>query len=422
MGLAVVGTAVWAVWFLLHNGRLPQPFLWIVSDTFMDWHNPAFWSHNPGTYDTWQSVYPPLSFAFLKVFSNGACYVNDPLQGRDCDWWGQVSLLGFYALNGWLLFLHFRMVDPRTALVRAIVLTVGMPMLFGLERGNLIIPCFTAFILGHSHILKSARLRWLAHAFAINFKPYLVLQLLPLIARRRWRWFEGAGLATLMLYLVTLAIINGGTPMQVVDNIRVLAVMTSGSSWADLYYATSYAPMLRFINSDFPVMYFVGSRPVDWLNVGLPLLMHVSQAAVVAAFAAAWLRPGVVRERWLAGGISAMILSTSQPSGYAEIFLLFFVFMEPWRGPTRIIMLISAYALSLVGDMVIYNIPQGPADSWLGHQYVVPEAGIAIGQFVRPALILLIQFCYAFLALRAAWRAPRPALRSRNATGLPQGA
>ena len=407
LALVVVVSVVWAGWRLSQDGLLPQPFFWVVSDTFMDWHNPAYWAHNSGAYEVWRSVYPPLSFVFLKVFSSGACYVNDPFAGRDCDRWGQIALFGFYLLNAVLLYRHFRSVDPRTAIVRTVVLVIGMPMLFGLERGNLIIPCFTAFILGHSRLLKSARARWLAQAFAINFKPYLVVTLIPFLVRRRWRWFEGAGIATLALYLVTLMIIGGGTPMEIARHTGELAALQTGSAWSDLYYATSYAPLVRFMNSDFPVMEYVGSRPVEALTLLLPLLTLLGQIGVVVAVCAAWSKRAAVPIQWMNGAICALILSSSQPSAYAQIFMLFFVFMEPWKGPTRIMMLVCAYTLSLVGDYALFDIPQLPMESWLGGREVLPSVGVALGQFIRPGLVLLIQFGFVGLILQRVLRSVR---------------
>jgi hypothetical protein len=421
LALVVVGSVAWAGWRLGQDGLLPQPFFWVVSDTLMDWHNPAYWAHNSGAYEVWRSVYPPLSFVFLKVFSTGACYVSDPFAGRDCDRWGQMSLVGFYLLNAVLLYRHFRTVDPRTALIRTVVLVVGMPMLFGLERGNLIIPCFTAFILGHSRLLKSARARWVAQAFAINFKPYLVLTLIPFLVRRRWRWFEGAGIATLAVYLVTLVLIGGGTPMEIARHTGELAALQTGSAWSDLYYATSYAPLVRFMTSDFPVMEYVGSRPVEALTLILPLLTLAGQIAVVAAVGTAWLRQAPVPMQWMNGAICAMILSSSQPSAYAQIFMLFFVFMEPWKGPTRIMMLVGAYALSLVGDYALFDIPQLPMESWLGGREVLPSVGVALGQFIRPGLVLLIQFGFAGLILQRTLRPERLAIESETIASSPMG-
>tara|TARA_R110002012_G_C11677044_1_gene613900 strand:+ start:11021 stop:12373 length:1353 start_codon:yes stop_codon:yes gene_type:complete len=403
----IMASVVHVVWWLLTKGYLPQPFIFFSFDTFMDWHNPGYWAHNPGTYDVWQSVYPPISFVFLRLFSDGACYTSSAIVARDCDLVGRTSILGFWVLSGVVTFLALRRIDRSTALLRATALMLGLPMLYGLERGNLLIPCYVAFVLAHSRILKSARLKWLAHAVAINFKPYLVLTLLPLIVQRRWRWFEGAGIATLVLYLITYAMQGGGSPLDIAVNTQALAALQSSGSWSDIYYATSFSSMVRFINSDFPIAYYTGSKILEQLTFFLPLLMRASQAAVVICFVLSFLHPGAIRARYMTGAICAMILTSSSPSGYAQIFLLFFVFMEPWRGPTRITMLISAYLVSISYDYRIFDVLQPYFDSWLTGRSVQMEVGVAIGQFVRPALLLVIQFGYVTLMILSLVRSVR---------------
>ena len=395
----VMASVVHVVWWLLTEGYLPQPFLFLPFDTWMDWTNPAFWAHNSGAYDVWQSVYPPISFVFLRLFSNSACYATSPPAAHGCDVYGHASLIGFWLLSGVVTYLALRRINPSTALLRSTALLLGLPMLFGLERGNLIIPCYVAFVLAHSRILKSARLKWLAHAIMINFKPYLVLTLIPLLSQRRWRWFEGAGIATLLLYLITYALQGGGSPLDIIANTRALAELQSGGNWSDIHYATSFNAIVRFITSDFPIAYYTGTRILDQLELVLPLVMRLSQAAVLGCFLAAMLHPGAIRPRHLTAAICAMILTSSSPSGYAQIFLLFFVFMEPWRGPTRIILLVSAYLLSISYDYQIFEIIQPPYDSWLTNRQVQMEIGVAIGQFLRPALLLVIQFGYVALML-----------------------
>jgi len=143
--------------------------------------------------------------------------------------------------------------------------------------------------------------------------------------------------------------------------------------------------------------------------------------AVVAAAGAAWLRRAAVPIPWMNGAICAMILSSSQPSAYAQIFMLFFVFMEPWKGPTRIMMLVCAYALSLVGDYALFDIPQLPMESWLSGREVLPSVGVALGQFIRPGLVLLIQFGFAGLILQRALRPERLAIESDTIPSSPMG-
>ena len=133
-----------------------------------------------GVYDVWHAVYPPLSFVFIRLFSRPSCYWDDAFSGRDCRPGRTVRRRPLLpAQRGLGLQGVWRAGPPHRAGVRAAVIALGLPMVWGLERGNLIIPTFTAFVLSNGRVLRSGRLRQLAHAFAINFKPYLVLLLLP---------------------------------------------------------------------------------------------------------------------------------------------------------------------------------------------------------------------------------------------------
>ena len=64
-------------------------------------------------------------------------------------------------INIVISYLIYRKIEPRTAILRALALGFGMPMLFAWERGNLVIPCLTVFMLGHGRLLKPAWARWL---------------------------------------------------------------------------------------------------------------------------------------------------------------------------------------------------------------------------------------------------------------------
>ena len=171
--LIVIGLGDTASVFI-RDGFFPPPASYDTMDNFMDWFNTSYWANNPGAYDVWGTIYPPLAFVFLKIFSLHACYYDGPFFGRSCDWLGTATLFGFYIANIMIVFKCYRLHERRTALARCAALCFGLPMLFAVDRGNLIVPCFTCFALGHGRLLRSARLRWLAVALSINFKPYLL--------------------------------------------------------------------------------------------------------------------------------------------------------------------------------------------------------------------------------------------------------
>ena len=122
--------------FFYAAGYLPPPFFDESSDTFMDWYNTTYWAYRPGTYSEWFSIYPPLSIAFLKVFSIARCYENSGLEARDCDPIGAWVLTGFTLLNLLLVFAEYFKSDRKSALPRAVAAGLGMPALFAWERGK----------------------------------------------------------------------------------------------------------------------------------------------------------------------------------------------------------------------------------------------------------------------------------------------
>jgi hypothetical protein len=388
---------------------LPQPFVYDSNGTFMDWINPAYWAHHPGAFDVWHAVYPPLSFVFLKIFSIGSCYQNDDnIAAWTCDWWARTAILGFYALNAVITFKCYRKSDRRTAVLRTVALMLGLPMLYALERGNLILPCFTFFALGYGRVFRFAWLRWLSVAMTINFKPYLLFAALPLAARKRWRWLEGCGLAAVLVYLVTYAVIGSGSPMELLDNQKLWLYSTGFDYWWNIYYTTSYAPFLTAIQSEYPVLSFVGSRLLEGVLWWVPLLIKIGQIGVVASMVAAWFRPAAApMYRMAALGLS-LVLTASNPSGYTEVFIVFLVFFEPWRGAARVTALVAAYLISIPFDHIIFGVIGFMEPSLLGNRLVSTDFGLSVGQLVRPGLLLVIQYALVAATLIDAARAPRP--------------
>lgn len=415
--LAIFAGIYHAASFLLSAGYLPPPFVYDANDTYMDWYNSAYFAVNGGAYDIWHSIYPPISFVFLKIFTLHACYQGDAFAGRDCDWLGRATLVALFLLNAILVFLAFRKVDRRTALVRAAAMSLGLPMIFTLERGNLILPAFTVFVLGFGRVLRSARLKWLAVGLAVNFKPYLLAAVVPYLLRRRWRWFEGAAVACLLVYLVSYAIIGAGSPGELLADITGYVSGGGNSYFGALYYGASYVSILNYLHFGIPLLRFVGSRPLEVLEAVLPVLIRLGQVTTLAAFALAAARPRntVPAHRLAAMGV-ALALSSTEFGGYAEVFLLFLVLQEPWCGFWRILALIAAYLLSIPADYTLVTLAHHIEESWLTGRTVGNDLSITLGMLLRPGLVLIIQY-----ALTAATLVDllRPAADAQPGRGAP---
>jgi hypothetical protein len=411
-GLAaiVVGGLVYCAWFLLVNGYLPQPFFYEPFDTYADWFNTAYWARDKGTYDVWKTIYPPLSFVFLRIFGIDHCYpdrrsfdTSAGLAARDCDWLGMTTLYAIFFVNLVLIWITFRRIDRRTAFPRTIAVGLGLPMVDALERGNLVLVSFTCLLLAFAPILKSARARWLSVGLAINFKVYLVAALVPLVAKRRWRWVESGLISAVLVYLVSFAILGRGTPFEIYDNIRYFSSLPAAQIM-DLWYTTTYQPLVSLLEGDnFPFILLIGSRNVELLLFVIPALQHFTQGLIVLAAAALFLRPEAVPSYRLANLGLLLALITSEAGGYTQIYFMLFVMMEPWRGFGRKWAIIACYVLAIPLDIAIDRAPPVARDLYFGNGATILNYHVTIGPFIRPLVIMTIAMALAAVTMRDVW-------------------
>ena len=397
--LAALGGVVWR---LFAQGYLPQPFYFHVDETLMDLYSTAYWANNGAAYLTWHSLYPPLSFVFLDIFSIHKCYVQSPALGRQCDWRSLVAIISCFGLNCWLVFNSYRKSSISASTSRTIAVCLGLPMLYALERGNLLIPCFTCFVLGFSDLLKAGWRRWLAMALAINFKPYLVFSAVPYLARRDLRWVVGSALLFVAIYGATFVLEGSGSPMEVIANEARYAIGQTDRYFTDLYYATSYWPLIRLLRAAPTGLRLVDPVAGQAISLGLEILIRAAQLGAAGCLAAALFRPAAVDVRRFGALLTATALTafTTGSAGYAQIFLFFLIFFEPWRGGLRIVILVAAYLLCLPIDHAFLPVINGAAHSYLGGRLVTAHFGVSIGQLLRPGILLVIQFGLIALNLR----------------------
>jgi hypothetical protein len=405
LALAVLVALVQALIYTYQFGYLPQPFFYEPSDIWMDWFNTAHWAHEPGAYDAWLTIYPPLSFVFLKFLGIARCYSGaEGLPARECDWLGLVALHSIYVMNIVLTARAFMKIDRRTALPRSFALTAGLPMLYGLERGNLILICFTCVLLAFGPLVRSARLRWIFLGLAINFKVYLIATVFAQLLRRRWLWFEGALIATAGVYLLSFGLFGGGTPGEIYRNIANFSGGFEAVSVLDIWYAGTYLPLTSLLSGvAFPVSTLIGSEVAEWGSLLLPTITRVVQGTIVIAAVATWLRPEVVPIHRLALFGAAMALITAESGGYTQILLILFVFMERWRGVARPWAIFACYLLCIPADIVIGSVPPFVRESYLTGRQVVVTFGIGLGPFIRPALIMSLPFALSCATIWDVW-------------------
>jgi hypothetical protein len=393
------------------RGFLPQPFFYQPDNIWGDWFNVVYWAYDKGTYDTFGTVYPPLTYVFLRIFSLSRCYpisgaasdLGAGLAARACDWVGILTSHLIYVLMAILVAVAFTRQNRSTAPWRSYALAAGFPMLEALDRNNLIILTFTLVVLAYGPFLKTAWMRWLCVGLAINFKIYVVATLGVQLLRRRWLWVEGATLATVAVYLVSYAILQRGTPMEIMDNLSAFSG-AGAYDFMDVWFPATYLALYNLIDNWMsPVQGLIGSY---WTAVSLTtitVLMRGTQLSILAAAAAIWLRPEVIsRHRVTNLGIS-LALITSESGGYTMPLVFFFTFMEPWRGIGPKWAIIAVYLLCIPFDIPIQYAPPVVRDLFWPNRTVLVDYYFGVGPVLRPLLLLSIPFALSMSTIRTVW-------------------
>jgi hypothetical protein len=410
-------------------GYLPLPFVYDVSDTFMDWFNPAWYAYNGHAYDIYISIYAPLSFAILKVLGIASCYDSHPKDGRTCDYVGIASILAFYLLCVICAAIAFFRKDKSTALFRSIGFGIGMPLLYALERGNLIMVGILFFIIFFGSLSKSRAGLAASAAIMINMKSYLLFAVLALGIKRRWRLLELCGIATIGLYLVSLAYYGSGTPTELMNNLKVWFNAMDSVVWDQISYSTTYSPFLQFDAHQYPVRDFVPSRIVDAVTIFIKAEMVASRLAALVCLALAWLYPKQVPLYRLAFFLLMQSFVVDNPGGYGQSLIIFLVFLEKWDNPRIGIAIVMAYLISIPTDILFAKALDVERISWLGGRIVSTVYGLTAGALFRPLLILIMLWALVIDTLIEVHRAmkrerPQLALSSRpnSSEALPTAA
>ena len=167
-------------YYLSNYGYLPTPFVFDKNDTLMDFYNPLFWVINDGFYNTFNSVYPALNYFFLKIFTLGIApdQISNSFELRN-----DFPILGIiislvYVLIIWVVVNigEWRKVNFSHKGLIFLACVLSVPVLFGLERGNLIFLAllFLALYLNASNPWLMA----ICLGLLINVKPYFAILLI----------------------------------------------------------------------------------------------------------------------------------------------------------------------------------------------------------------------------------------------------
>jgi hypothetical protein len=393
-------------WRTVSDGYFPQPFFYDTSDTWRDWFSTVMWAHDGGEYDSWLSIYPPLSFVLLRTVSLPTCYagLTDPEYIRTCDWLGIATFHAIYVINIFLTAAIFMRIDRRTALPRAFALTAGMPMLFGLERANIVLLCYTFILLAWGPLLKSARARWVFVGLAVNLKVYIIAGVMAQLLKRRWLWVEGCLLAIAAIWGVSYILNGSGTPLEVYNNIVNWATNKEANNVNNLWYSNTYEAVAYLLDqTQLPISLFLDSSQAEFARFFVSASTYLGQGLILIAAVAAWLRPEVVSQSRVTFLGLAMAMISSETSPYTQPILLFFVMQERWRGWLRPLAIGAAYLLCFPGDIALSPPALTVQYSFIGRTFVQTENALSATMLLRPFVFLLPGYFLSLVTIKDVW-------------------
>lgn len=404
LALAVLAGLIYVGYLTVAYGYFPQPFFWDADDTFRDWFSTAVYAHAGGAYRTWFSVYPPLSFVVLKFLGVPSCYYSTESKlARSCDWIGIGAIHAIFVINAILIAMTFMKIDRKTALQRSFVLAAGMPMLFGLERGNLVLLCFTFVLLGFGPLLKSTRWKWFFAGLAVNLKVYIIAGVLSHLLKRRWLWVEGVFISIAGIWAASFAIYGSGTPIEIYHNIINFTNGFQMGSVLDVWYTNTFNSLKFVLEYQSMINIFIGSEAVSRGILAINVTVHLAQLIIILAALATWLRPEVVPAFRVTFFGIALVMITSETGPYTQPIMFLFVFMERWEGWWRPLAIAVCYILCIPGDIHLGSVVPVYQFSYISGHYLFFNQGIALGMFLRPFLFLLPAYFLGIHTLYVVW-------------------
>lgn len=223
----LINVAYFALFFSGHR-YLPGPFIWNKNDTFMDFYNPLYWVLNEGFYSVYSSIYPPLNYYFLKLFTFGieSNLVSSPFDLRE-NFSMPILAASIFYLG--ILFVvvsigEWKKIQVSNRFLIWLACALSVPVLFALERGNLIF--LAVLFLG---LYASAENQWLKAIYLgvlINIKPYFLILVIQYL--NYYQFNKSALLKTFLAGLAIFLITSFAPGFSLVNFVRSYLYIGSG--------------------------------------------------------------------------------------------------------------------------------------------------------------------------------------------------
>lgn len=171
-------SVVYYILYFIKFNHTPSPFVYDKGDTFMDFFNTLYWAYDANRYSTWQSIYPPLNFLFLKFVNliiSGGIY-TEPFDMRHNGQYLISFIVISFMMVPIIILKSYDWVSIWGKICVYLIFILSAPFLFALERGNLIVYALPILYL----FFNSEKLSKVLYlSILVNIKPYFGLLIIP---------------------------------------------------------------------------------------------------------------------------------------------------------------------------------------------------------------------------------------------------
>ena len=393
---------IYYIYFLVENGYLPSPFIYDKSNTFMDLFNVLYWVYDDGRYTEWGSVYPPINFIFLRLFNfvfTGSVFGDAELMRENSQYVIAGICLLYLAIPAFILRLaYWRGFSRNEKILIYLVIILSSPLLFTLERGNVILlaPLFLALA-----VSKIGMARSLSIALLINIKPYFALLMIYYIARNNWKGFVTCSFFSGVIFAISgLALDNQF--LEFFNNLFSFSQETDLFSLREVMALPSSLSAFSYIlKHPDGAMFATGFLSPERIEVIVYLIEITKWGVLAIAVAALYKRSGQMRDSEIFAMLVVIISNLGiWVGGYTYILYIalipVFISMRYKRLYFGLLFLIAMPldVIPLMGDYI------GMQFSYMASEQIEIMWTLGLGSLIRPLanVALLIVLAYELQA------------------------
>lgn len=233
---------IYSYLFYSKANSLPAPFFYDSGDSFMDFFNVNWWSISGGAYTNWKSIYTPFNlWAAKNLVSDGCANMSSSVELRACDFELFITYLALLLIINVLLFYKIK-----KDIYTIFFISISMPMLYAIERGNYIIFAVTFASLYILYFNNNFISNGIILPLLIACKLYMAILVIPLLIIKGLKPAILAIINSVLLCIVFGLIINENNWMLIPTNI--FTFQGSINSTEIIWASTTFSGVVTYIN------------------------------------------------------------------------------------------------------------------------------------------------------------------------------